>query len=162
MLGEAVETDDASEWAGWIFADMLVGLMVVFLATITFVSVSKTSVSDSNGDYTYTEHFEQQFTAIYMEQDVSNLTTDIKFFLISNQIPENAVIDSAMFIGGETIGQDTAGHGVDAALKFSNAVDKAYPDLLKHASTTLNSSADVGTDRVAVVLTFSANVSTNR
>lgn len=99
MLGEAVETDDASEWAGWIFADMLVGLMVVFLATITFVSVSKTSVSDSNGDYTYTEHFEQQFTAIYMEQDVSNLTTDIKFFLISNQIPENAVIDSAMFIG---------------------------------------------------------------
>lgn len=161
MLNKQVETDDASEWAGWIFADMLVGLMVVFLATITFVPAGAGISTSQQGNYTYTEHFEQQFTAIYTLNQIKNIPGDIKLFLVTNSLPADAIVDSAMFIGGvET--KDGPGHGVEAALEFSNAVDAQFPKLLDHASTTLNSSTDIATNKVALVLTFSANVTTNR
>ena len=159
MLGNQVETDDSSEWAGWIFADMLVGLMVVFLATITFVS-TQDSVVDPN--YTYTEHFDQQFTAIYRDGEIGNLEADVTFFLVSNNIPKDAVVDSVMYIGGETKGAEKAGHGVSAAMNFSDLVDKNFPDWLKHATTNLNSSTDIDSNSVAVVMTFSAKVGTNK
>ena len=36
---ENIEAEDATLLAGWMYADLLLGLMVIFLATISFVPI---------------------------------------------------------------------------------------------------------------------------
>lgn len=36
---EEIEAEDATLLAGWMYADLLLGLMVIFLATISFVPI---------------------------------------------------------------------------------------------------------------------------
>ena len=54
----APEEDDLSGLAGWMYTDLLVGLMVIFLATITFVPEgnffkSGTTPGSENTVYSY-------------------------------------------------------------------------------------------------------------
>jgi hypothetical protein len=159
------DVEDASEWAGWVFADMLVGLMVIFLATITFVPFFATTSDGSNtpeGSYTYTERFRTPFVQVYKDADIAKLKRDIASFLEENGIPKDAVVDSAFFAGGYDEGAETTSDGMLRALQFSQAVDKADPNLLARASTVVNSTTSIGPNEVAVRLTFSSRVSVSR
>jgi hypothetical protein len=154
--------EDASEWAGWIFADMLVGLMVIFLATITFVPL----FADNNpgedspaGSYTYTERFRTPFVQVYSNLDLDRLKRDIAVFLADNGIPSEAIVDSAFFAGGFDDSIETTSDGMLRALAFSQAIDKADPNFLTRASTVINSTRSINADQVAVRLTFSSRVS---
>lgn len=156
------EIEDASEWAGWVFADMLVGLMVIFLATITFVPFF-TDTNPGNdapsGSYTYTERFRTPFVQVYSSPDLELIKRDIAQFLADNGIPEQAVVDSAFFAGGFEEGVETTSDGMLRALEFSQALDKADPNFLTRASTVINSTNSIEKNQVAIRLTFSSRVS---
>ena len=165
-------TEDATGSAGWMFSDMLVALMVVFLATITFIpqfaGSSSTTGSDGTqsqtggaGSYTYTEHFAESMIRAYTKAQVENVAGDVKIFLKNNNLPANAIIDSAQFVGGYNA-SETAAEGITRALDFSNALAKANPTLLEHASTILNTSPKLSPALVTLRFTFSSQVTTNK
>lgn len=156
------DVEDASEWAGWVFADMLVGLMVIFLATITFVpffAESNPGAQAPAGSYTYTERFRTPFVQVYSSPDLDLLKKDIDLFLADNGIPKEAIVDSAFFAGGFEEGVETASDGMLRALEFSQSLDKADPNFLTRASTVINSTRSINPNQVAVRLTFSSRVS---
>lgn len=164
--------EDVTGQAGWMFSDMLIALMVVFLATITFIPQfsigSSSSVSKGNsstgaggvaGSYSYTEHFDGSFVRAYRVDELKNLKPDILAYLKNNSIPADAVADSAQFVGGYTQ-EETAADAITRALEVSKLVEALAPKLLEHAPTILNSSPKLATDLVAIKLTFSAIVNT--
>ncbi|MFM1984605.1 MAG: hypothetical protein RL723_1040 [Actinomycetota bacterium] len=166
------EPEDVTGQAGWMFSDMLIALMVVFLATITFIPQfsigSSSAVSKGNsssgaggvsGSYSYTEHFDGAFARAYQVDDLGNLQADIAAYLKSNSIPADAVVDSAQFIGGYS-STETSSSAIARALEFSKVLEAMKPGLLDHASTILNSSPKLETNLVAIRLTFSAQVNT--
>jgi hypothetical protein len=170
--------EDITGQAGWMFSDMLVALMVVFLATITFIpqfsggdssvldpgsssGTSETSGSGS-GSYTYSEHFSAVFIRAYSANDVSGVLVDIQAFMAANKIPNNSVLDSAQFVGGYDQGTENSGIAISRASNFSTRLETAYPGILEHASTVLNSSPKLAADIVTIRVTFSAKVTVKR
>ncbi len=164
--------EDVTGQAGWMFSDMLIALMVVFLATITFIpqfaigsssSVSKGNSTDTaggvSGSYSYTEHFDGSFVRAYRVDELADLKKDIATYLKSHSIPADAIVDSAQFIGGYTA-NETSAAAIARALELSRVLEALAPGLLDHASTILNSSPKLATDLVAIRLTFSAVVNT--
>ena len=164
--------EDVTGQAGWMFSDMLIALMVVFLATITFIPQfaigSSSAVGKGNsstgaggiaGSYTYTEHFEGSFTRAYRVDELATLAKDIAAYLKNNSIPADAIVDSAQFIGGYAP-TETSAAAIARALDLSKVVEAMSPGLLARASTILNSSPKLSTDLVAIRLTFSALVNT--
>ena len=164
--------EDVTGQAGWMFSDMLIALMVVFLATITFIPQFSTSGSSSvvkgnsssgtggiSGSYTYTEHFDGAFARAYRIDELDRLMGDIAAYLKANSIPADAVADSTQFVGGYTK-DETSAAAIARALEFNKVVGSMAPRLLEHASTILNSSPKLATDLVAIRITFSAVVNT--
>lgn len=167
------QPEDVTGQAGWMFSDMLIALMVVFLATITFIpqfsigsssAVGKGNYSDGaggvSGSYTYTEYFDGSFARAYKIDDLSNLVPDIAQYLKNNSIPADAVVTSAQFVGGYTT-EETSAEAIARALQFSKVIEGIAPGLLDRSSTILNSSPKLDIDLVAIKLTFSATVNTN-
>jgi hypothetical protein len=166
--------EDVSGQAGWMFSDMLIALMVVFLATITFIpqfTASSTSAvlkggeqgsvqGGTTGTYTYTEHFEPVFIRAYKTTDAKLVASDIIAFEKAHSLPLDSVIDSAQFVGGYG-DQGTSADALQSAIRFSQALEKEDPKILEHSSTILNSSRNLSNSLVTLKLTFGATVSTN-
>jgi len=166
--------EDVSGQAGWMFSDMLIALMVVFLATITFIpqfgSGSNSAVAKGgnqgsvqggvSGTFTYTEHFSQVFIHAYKTTEAKYVLPDIIAFEKLHSLPLDSVIDSAQFVGGYADSGSPA-TAIEAAIAFSQGLEKVSPKILEHASTILNSSRNLANDLVTIRLTFGANLSTN-
>lgn len=157
--------EDATGQAGWMFSDMLIALMVVFLATITFIpqfsATGTLATTGGNvGSYAYTEHFDQAFIRAYKINELAYVQPDILAFQKQYGIPTDAVIDSAQFVGGYDQANESSASAIQRALAFSQALDKSSTKILEHASTILNSSPKLAVDLVTVRLTFSARVNT--
>lgn len=165
MSSLTVEVEDASEWAGWLFADMLVGLMVIFLATITFVpdaGESQGNVIPTDGSYTYTEKYEDVFSGVYWEGDVAQLRDDVKAFIEERGIPADAIVASAFFVAGYDPETEEAQAGLQRALAFSKAIDLDDPRFLAAAPAIVKASISLNINQVAVQLTFSSRVTLDR
>ena len=157
--------EDATGQAGWMFSDMLIALMVVFLATITFIpqfsATGTLATSGGNqGSYAYTEHFDVALIRAYKTSDFKLISADILQFEKANGIPLDSVVDSAQFVGGYNQQSEKSADAIQRALTFSQQVDGLNPKIMEHASTILNSSSKLAIDLVTVRLTFSAKVNT--
>lgn len=172
--GFSESPEDVSGQAGWMFSDMLIALMVVFLATITFIpqfsSGSQSAVTKGGdqgsvqggvtGTYTYTEHFAPVFIRAYKTNEGKYVLPDIVAFENQHSLPLDSVIDSAQFVGGYGDSGDSAS-AINSAIAFSQSLEKSNPKILEHAATILNSSQNLANNLVTVRLTFGATVSTN-
>jgi hypothetical protein len=157
------DIEDASEWAGWVFADMLVGLMVIFLATISFVPFfvnSATGLDSPSGNFTFQERYGTAFIEVYDSPDLALIRSDINAFLRENDIPQDAIVDTAFFAGGFDLESETSSAGILRALEFSKALDKLDPSFLAGSSTVVNSTTSLSAGEVVVRLTFSSRSTT--
>ena len=76
--------EDATLLAGWMYADLLLGLMVIFLATISFVPIDN-FVSKSLVKATYKQvdkafNFNRGLSLVYEKFDAKGLEQDIEAF----------------------------------------------------------------------------------
>jgi len=116
----SVVPEDASGLAGWIFADLILGLMVVFLATISFIPV----IENFQGPAT-TPGFEttnvaklypEPFQRIYPNPTVAQIDEDLADFIEKNSLPENATVSFLEISGAyDPSGQDSSAGVLKAA-----------------------------------------------
>ena len=122
------EEEDATEQAGWLFADSFLALMIIFLATISFVPDIK-NVEDTAKTYT------QALTLTYDKYDPVQVEADIVKFLTKADFPLSSKVVFARIIGGAPATcqrPQSLGTGAHAALRRQTKRHTA--DLGRHSS----------------------------
>lgn len=150
--------DDATGQAGWMYTDLLLGLVVVFMATISFLPSSLPGLAAEA--YVYTEHFDQVFQKAYSTKDVNSdlLTADIKQFLVAYGLPASSIVETVQVIGGFDPTTEVPADGINRAVDFTAALDEENASLLGKASTSVDANSFLDPGAVIVRLKFGAKV----
>jgi hypothetical protein len=158
--------EDLSGLAGWMYSDLILGLMVIFLATISFVPqfygtlIGAPNSANSTGapTYQYSQYYDEVLVAVYSSADPQKIKSDVEEFLIQNELPINSIIVSAQIVGAYDPVTENSTDAINRALKFSQAIDASDPALFANASSTLSSTQSITTSQVVLRLMFVAEI----
>jgi len=156
------EAEDATLLAGWMYADLLLGLMVIFLATISFVPIDN-FVSKSLVKATYKQvdkafNFNRGLSLVYEKFDAKGLEQDIEAFKKREGLDNDAEIIFAQILGGYDPKTEDAQTGRNRALIYSFSLTQDANGLFSNASVTAGGESSLTKDQVALRLTFVAKV----
>jgi hypothetical protein len=155
------EAEDASHLAGWMYADLLLALMVIFLATISFVpnfSNSSSAVTSQIKQISSGYNYNRGLSLVYNGFNSKLIAGDIANFKIQEGLPEDAEIIYAQILGGFDLKTESADNGKLRALEFSIKLSKDNPQLFATAATNLGSNLLLKPDEIALRLTFVAKI----
>ena len=159
---EVGAAEDATLLAGWMYADLLLGLMVIFLATISFVPIDN-FVSKSLVKATYKQvdkafNFNRGLSLVYEKFDAKGLEQDIEAFKKREGLDNDAEIIFAQILGGYDPKTEDAQIGRNRALIYSFSLTQDANGLFNNASVTAGGESSLTKDQVALRLTFVAKV----
>lgn len=172
--------ENVADQAGWMYADLLLALMVIFLATISFVpqyldtfTPSGTGAGNSSqqgsggmgiGDGTTTKPnsgipdadytFNEGLALYYEDFDLNTFVADVERFRQSQNLGDEFEIIFAQITGGYEEARENPEKGVLRAIAFSVKMKESNLDYLKSTSTSIGSSPEVPTNKVLVRFTF--------
>ena len=156
-----VEAEDASPLAGWMYADLLLALMVIFLATISFVpnfASSSSSVTTQIKQISSGYNYNKGLSLVYSGFDSKLIEQDISQFKIKEGLPNDAEIIYAQILGGFDVKSESSDDGKLRALEFSIKLSKDNPQLFATAATNIGSNLILKPDEIALRLTFVAKI----
>mgnify|MGYP003353057049 CR=1 FL=1 len=81
-LAVATAESDTTFLAGWMYADLFLALMVVFLATISFVPAYLTNARQATSTYNYVKVFQEPLIVVYDSFDSKLIQKDINYFFM--------------------------------------------------------------------------------
>lgn len=156
--GGTERRDDVTGQAGWMYTDLLLGLMVVFMATISFIP--ETIQTEKPSAYVYTQRFEQVFEQVYVveETDAAIINQEVAVFLAANNLPAQSVIVQAQFVGGYNENLESPTDAINRAVAFSAKVDSGDSLILSKASSSVDSSSQIDPGEIIVRFKFAALV----
>jgi hypothetical protein len=168
---KAIPLDDAASQAGWVFADLLLLLSIIFLTSISF-ALPSSSENDSEGvsglggnsvapsiDQTITNNpYEQGYYFVYSSFNKDRLLKDLSRYFASKAMPTNTDVIYAQLVGGYKEGVEGSDAGTMAALKFSIELTKAKITAFENTSVDLLTSSKIPSGYVALRLTFAPAV----
>lgn len=153
--------EDLTGQAGWMYTDLMLALMVIFLATISFVpqfaESSRSSSLSEMPEYAYSKIFEESMNTMYEEFNLSQIEVDIARFKVSRGLPTDADIVFAQYVGGYSNLSETPSTAIARALAFSQKLDSSNREILVNAATTLSSSSVLKANQVVVRFTFATS-----
>lgn len=141
------QEDEATEQAGWLFADSFLALMIIFLATISFVPDIKNQ-SEKKANYV------KAMTLTYDQYSPPNIESDIAQFLSDEGLSSTTEVVFARIIGGAPVKESDA-NGYLLALKYSIDLQKDNIRYFQNTRFELGSSKLVADKTVLMQLTFS-------
>ena len=156
--------EDDSLLAGWMYADLFLALMVVFLATVTFIPeyLGRLDQTATNSAYNYQEIYKEPMLVVYENFNADLIRRDVTAFLQTKNLSLESEIIYAQIVGPYDPKSETSADGITRARKFSEKLDLGNADLLKNTSTTLSSTTSIAMNRIAVKFTFATNVGVKR
>ena len=155
------EPEDASHLAGWMYADLLLALMVIFLATISFVpnfANSSSSVTTQIKQISSGYNYNRGLSLVYNGFDSKLIMSDIANFKVKEGLPDDAEIIYAQILGGFDVKKESADKGKLRALEFSLKLSRENPELFSTAATNLGSNLLLKENEIALRLTFVAKI----
>ena len=154
--------EDATLLAGWMYADLLLGLMVVFLATVSFVPIdnfiSKSLVKASYKQVDKAFNFNRGLSLVYEKFDAKGLEQDIEAFKKREGLDNDAEIIFAQILGGYDPKTEDVQTGRNRALVYSFSLTQEANGLFNNASVTAGGESSLTKDQVALRLTFVSKV----
>jgi len=152
--------DDLTFLAGWMYADLFLAMMVVFLATISFVPeyFGNNSRATADSAYNYTQIFKKPMVVTYEGFNGDLIASDIRAFIADNRLPPDTEIVYAQIIGSYIKNIESPGDAIIRAQQFSTKMDMSNLTLLNKASTTFSSTTSIPANRIVVKFTFASNV----
>jgi hypothetical protein len=159
------DADDLTGLAGWMYTDLLLALMVIFLATISFVpqiygtiTSSSSTIANDEPAYSYSQYYEKPLVRVYSSFDINLIKQDIVNFLNAEKLPVTSFVGSIQIVGGYDPLREDSTIGINRAVEFSSLIDKTDPTLLAQSSTILSSATSIGANQVALKFTFIADI----
>jgi hypothetical protein len=154
----AFEEEDATSQAGWLFADSFLALMVIFLATISFVPViggGGVLGTGKVGKIAGTNYVDGMVLA-YEKVDSERISQDIEAYVADRKLSGLAGVLYAKIIGGHTT-QEGESTGIENAMTFAVDLKNANNPYFTNAKIELGASDLIPSKTVVLRLTLSPN-----
>lgn len=130
-------TEDTVSQSGWVFADLLLALSVIFLATVSFVPSSQPNIAGSSiepGKLARSDGFAKTYSEISIKQFLS----DLENYKIENSLGVNMRVILIQFIGSNS--KRDNGSGILDALKLSIALQNLEIEAFSETAISLDTS----------------------
>jgi hypothetical protein len=159
---ESGSAEDSTLLAGWMYADLLLGLMVIFLATISFIPennfISKSLVKATYKQVDKAFNFNRGISLVYDKFDAKGLTQDINAFKKREGLDDNAEIIFAQILGGFDPKTESEDIGRNRALIYSFQLAKETSGLFANTSVTAGGDSNLKPGQIALRLTFVSKI----
>lgn len=156
--------EDVTEKAGWMYADLFLALMVIFLATISFVpnervappragnteatpQVSLNSINMTSG-----------MADLYTKFDPERMKADIEEFKKKEGMSADSEAIYVQIIGGYDGTAEKINSATVTAINFSVDMKAKLPEIFQQAAFKIDVSNTIPSKSVAVRITFAPKV----
>jgi hypothetical protein len=165
MIQSAVlttEEDDLTGLSGWMYTDLLLALVVVFLATITFVpnldSFGRGGIASGDSIFSYSKTIEKPLNLLIEDQQIPDIPALIEGFKSQEGISPSAVVVYLQIVGSYNDRMEVQSDAVSRALTLSQILDQQYPELFQAAATTFSTTNTIPSNQVVVRIIFAERV----
>jgi hypothetical protein len=147
------EVEDATSQGGWLFADSFLALMVIFLATISFVpnlgnSTPPDQAVGSSGNY------KNAFVMVFDSYNRTLLETELTDFLANEKLPAGTKVLYAEILGGYDSATETEYDGNLRGLAFAVALKRDTLPIFSSATINVGASTSIEKNQVLIRLTL--------
>ena len=150
-----IEEEDVTSQAGWLFADSFLALMVIFLATISFVPALTSGVVMGSGSVGKIagSNYIKGLVLTYDKFDAGVIQRDIAAYIKNEKLSPVSEVMYARIVGGYA-----ASEGIDAgkvrAIAVSVQLKKSEMAYFENTSIDLSASDKLGKDTFVLRLTL--------
>ena len=153
-------TDDVLDKAGWMYADLFLALMVIFLATISFVPSLTKLPSNASGAINNSINldklnFQNGLVTTYKTFNLDAISKDVLDFKVKQHLPLNANIIYTQIVGGYNPKIESANKGTLNAIAFSIKLKNAGSQIFGKSAISIDTSPELPSGEVAIRSTFS-------
>jgi len=153
---EEVEEEDSTHQGGWLFADSFLALMVIFLATISFVpSLGGGLTGTGNIGNIAGGNYVKGLNIAYESFDADQIQRDIEGFIVGERLPRSSKVLFAKIVGGFKPGSESEEDGKFRALLFSVQITKAQIAYFENAKVDLGANKLLKPNQIVLRLTLS-------
>jgi len=155
--------EDVTEKAGWMYADLFLALMVIFLATISFVPNTRTPPPAGNTEVTpqvslNSINMTSGMANLYSKFDPEKMKADIELFKKGDAKMVNSEAIYVQIIGGYDGSREKINSATVSAINFSVEMKSKLPEIFNQASFKIDVSDKIPSKSVAVRITFAPKV----
>ena len=150
-----IEEEDATSQAGWLFADSFLALMVIFLATISFVPALTSGVIMGSGSVGKVagSNYVKGLILSYDNFDAAAIERDIRAFIVNERISPNSEVMYARIVGGYSAGESNES-GQVRAIEVSVKIKNSKMAYFENATLDLSSSDQLKPETFVLRLTL--------
>lgn len=155
--------EDVTEKAGWMYADLFLALMVIFLATISFVPNTRTAPPSGNTQATPQVSLNSINTTtgmadLYTTFDPERIKADIENFKKTNSTPADSEAIYVQIIGGYDPAIEKINAATVTAINFSVDMKAQLPEIFGQAAFKIDVSDTIPSKSVAIRITFAPKI----
>jgi hypothetical protein len=155
-LARRREEEDATSMGGWLFADSFLALMVIFLATISFVPSLGGGLSGTgNIGNIAGGNYVKGLNIAYESFDAARIESDIDAFIEAEKIPRSSKVLFAKIVGGYDPSIENEDQGRYRALFFSAQLRNSELAYFASSKIDLGASKLLKSNQIVLRLTLS-------
>lgn len=148
--------EDSTHQGGWLFADSFLALMVIFLATISFVpSLGGGLTGTGNIGNIAGGNYVKGLNIAYESFDPVEINKDIEGFIIAEKLPRSSKVLFAKIVGGFDPKTEGENEGKYRALLFSAQIQKAEIGYFQNSKIDLGANKLLKPNQIVLRLTLS-------
>ena len=154
--------EDVTEKAGWMYADLFLALMVIFLATISFVPNTRTAPPGNTQATPQVSLNSINMTSgmadLYTKFDPEQMKADIEEFKKKEGMSADSEAIYVQIIGGYDGDTEKVNSATVTAINFSVDMKAQLPEIFRQAAFKIDVSDTIPSKSVAVRITFAPKV----
>jgi hypothetical protein len=149
------EEEDATSMGGWLFADSFLALMVIFLATISFIpSLGGGLTGTGNIGNIAGGNYVKGLNIAYESFDAVRIQRDIEGFIAAEKLPRSSKVLFAKIVGGFNPSSESEEDGRFRALIFSSEIQKAAIGYFANSKIDLGANKLLKPNQIVLRLTL--------
>ena len=155
--------EDVTDKAGWMYADLFLALMVIFLATISFVPQLTQLPGSASGAKVQAidlqkANYSAGLVTEYQVFSLASVTKDVAAFKADQGLKPGDEIIFTQIIGGYDKAKEKANVGTVNAIAFSVKMREKGQDLFGNSGISISTSDQIPSGSVALSMTFGATL----
>ena len=156
--------EDVTEKAGWMYADLFLALMVIFLATISFVPNNRVAPPTTGATSATPQvslnsiNMTSGMANLYAKFDPVKMKSDIETFKKTNAMPSDSEAIYVQIIGGYDPAVEKINAATVTAINFSVDMKAQLPEIFDQAAFKIDVSEKIPSKEVAIRITFAPKV----
>ena len=151
--------EDVTSQAGWLFADSFLALMVVFLATISFVPAlggGFKGTATINVGSLAGKNISNGLVFAYDSFDAERIKKDFSEILAAQKLAPSTKVLYVNIVGGYNAASEKPDDGTVRALAFSIQLRKSGPTAFRESRVDLGNSKLIKSNQVVMRITLTA------